>query len=179
VAAAYSAVIGAVVVKDTSLFRAPREVQELRERVTELESQRKQQDQLVMMLTAGTNQADFLKPLKFDERWRDERSQEAVGRLVNYAEFAISKSDYDHAELFYNEASQFQPTVTIPYYEGRLAYRKGDLSGAEEKWLEAVKQDPNGEYPDLRLYLGILYYQMGRVGEAKQYLKYFGEHSKP
>jgi tetratricopeptide (TPR) repeat protein len=160
-------------------IRAPHEVIELRKRVLDLEAQRQQQDQLVATLTARTTQADFLKPLKFDEPWRDERARETVGRLIEYAEFAIAKNDFEHAERFYREANEVQPTVAIPYYEGRLAYRRGDLQRAEAKWLEAIKRDPQRKYPDLRLYLGVLYYQMGRVGEAKQYLKSFGAESGP
>jgi tetratricopeptide (TPR) repeat protein len=160
-------------------FRAPTEVTELRKRVLDLEGQRQQQDELLATLTARTVQSDFLKPLKFEERWRDERARETVGRLIEYAEFAISKNDFEHAERFYNEANQVQPTIAIPYYEGRLAYRRADLQRAETKWLEAIKRDPEHKYPDLRLYLGILYYQMGRVGEAKQYLKSFGGEVAP
>jgi tetratricopeptide (TPR) repeat protein len=160
-------------------FRAPAEVTELRGRVLDLETQRRQQDQILATLTATTVQSDFLKPLKFDEKWRDERARETVGRLIEYAEFAMSKNDFEHAERFYSEANEVQPTVSIPYYEGRLAYRRGNLQRAEAKWLEAIKRDPDRKYPDLRLYLGVLYYQLGRAGEAKQYLKNFGGETAP
>jgi tetratricopeptide (TPR) repeat protein len=160
-------------------FHAVREGTELRKRVLDLETQRQQQDQLIATLTARTTQVDFLKPLKFDERWRDERARETVGRLIEYAEFAIAKNDFEHAERFYREANDVQPTVSIPYYEGRLAYRRGDLQSAEAKWLEAIQRDPERKYPDLRLYLGVLYYQLGRVGEAKRYLKSFGGEPSP
>ncbi|MGH9714225.1 MAG: tetratricopeptide repeat protein [Candidatus Acidiferrales bacterium] len=161
-------------------IRAPHEARELRMRVLDLEMQRRQQDLLLATLTARTPQADYLKPLKFEENWRDEHTRETIGRLVEYAEFALSKNDFEHAERFYTEASEMQPTITIPYYEGRLAYRRGDLQRAEVKWLEAIKRDPEGKYPDLRLYLGILYYQIGRASEAKQYFEYsVGHNAKP
>src|SRR6266446_2471082 len=152
-------------------FRATFEVKQLRTRVLELETERHQQEQLLATLSSRTSQADFLKPLKFEEKWRDEAARQNVSRLVDYAEFAVSKNDYEHAERFYSEADNIQPTVTIPYYEGRLAYRRGDLQLAEAKWLEAIKRDSGNKYPDLRLYLGLLYYQMGRSGEAQQFLK--------
>jgi len=155
-------------------FRAPSQVKELQKRVLDLEAQRQQQDQVIATLTARATQTDFLKPLKFDERWRDDRARETVGRLVEYAEFAIAKNDFEHAGRFYNEANDVQPTVTIPYYQGRLSYRRGDLQRAEAMWLEAIKRDPDRKYPDLRLYLGVLYYQMGRASEAKRYLRSFG-----
>jgi tetratricopeptide (TPR) repeat protein len=158
----------------TEWFRAPSEVKELQKRVLDLEAQRQQQDQVIATLTARATQTDFLKPLKFQERWRDDRARETLSRLVEYAEFAISKNDFEHAERFYNEANDVQPTVTIPYYQGRLAYRRGDLQRAEVMWLEAIKRDPDRKYPDLRLYLGVLYYQMGRFSEAKRYLSSFG-----
>ncbi len=158
-------------------FLALREADELRMRVVELETQRRQQDQLLSTLTERTLQAEFLKPLKFEERWRDERTKQTVSRLVDYAEFAISKNDFERAERFYSEANQAQPTLTIPYYEGRLAYRRGDLQRAETKWLEAIKRDPEQRYPDLRLYLGVLYYQLGRVDEARTYLRIFATGS--
>jgi tetratricopeptide (TPR) repeat protein len=152
---------------------APHEEADLRARVVELEDLRRQQDQLLSTFTSRTTQAEFLKPLKFEERWRDDRARETVGRLVEYAEFAISKNDFEHAERFYSEANEVQPTITIPYYEGRLAYRRGDFQRAETKWLEAIKRDTERKSPDLRLYLGILYYQMGRLDEAKKYLRDF------
>jgi tetratricopeptide (TPR) repeat protein len=163
----------------TAWLRSPAEVPELRKRVLDLEAQRQQQDQLLAALTSTTLESDFLKPLKFDERWRDDRARETVGRLVEYAEFAISKNDFEHAARFYSEADEVQPTLTIPYYEGRLAYRRGNLQRAEAKWLEAIKRDPEDKYPELRLYLGILYYQLGRIAEAKQYLKSFGGQATP
>jgi len=160
-------------------LRAPGEVAELRMRVLDLETQRRQQDQLLSTLAERTSQAEFLKPLKFEETWRDERAKQTVGRLVEYAEFAISKNDFEHAQRFYTEANEVQPTLTVPYYEGRLAYRRGDLQRAETKWLEAIKRDPGRRYPDLRLYLGVLYYQTGRLDEAKAYLgSYAGAEAK-
>jgi tetratricopeptide (TPR) repeat protein len=161
----------------SAFILAPRQALELRNRVLDLEAQRQEQERILSTLTARTTQADFLKPLKFDEKWRDEHARETVGRLVEYAEFALSKNDFEHADRFYTEAGEVQPTITIPYYQGRLAYRRGDLQRAEAKWLEAIKRDPERKYPDLRLYLGVLYYQLGRTAEAKQYLKSFGADS--
>lgn len=161
-------------------IRALSHAKELQARILDLEMQRRQQDEILAALaSAKGSQAEFLKPLKFADEWRDDRSRQEVGRLVDYAEYAMSKNDFDHAERFYQEADRLQPTVTIPYYEGRLAYKRGDLRKAESEWLEAIKRDPEGRYPDLRLYLGILYYQLGRTTEARSYIGYFQIREKP
>jgi tetratricopeptide (TPR) repeat protein len=159
----------------TGIVSWPSRQKELQKRVLDLEEQLHERDQVVATLTTRAGQVEFLKPLKFDERWQDDHSRETVGRLVEYAEFAITKNDFERAEGFYKEANDIQPTITVPYYRGRLAYRQGDLQRAEALWLEAIKRDPDNKYPDLRLYLGVLYYQIGRAREAQHYLRFFDD----
>ena len=158
------------------LIRAPRERRELQTRVLHLEAELQQQRQLVSSLGTRSQDIEFLRPLRFEESWQSEKSQASVSRLLEYAEFALSKNDYETAERFYSDAAAVQPTITVPYYQGRLAYRRGDLQKAETKWLEAIRLDRTNRYPDLRLYVGILYYRLGRVTDAQLYLsQYLGK----
>jgi tetratricopeptide (TPR) repeat protein len=173
-----SAAFGFPIYKD--IHDRSNQAAELQRRVLDLDAQLRQQQQIAAaLLSAKGSQADFLKPLKFRERWGDDRSRAEIDRLVDYGEYAMSKNDFDHAQRFYEEADKVQPTVTVPYYEGRLAYKRGDLQKAESEWLEAIKRDPDNRFPDLRLYLGVLYYQLGRTTEANRFIHAFQSSSEP
>ena len=150
-------------------------MEESQHRIMELERILGQQRELFTVTAGQSSDIAFLKPLRFEEQWVRPEAQAAVGRLLEYAEFALSRNDLEHADRFYQEAAAIQPTIGVAYYQGRLAYRRGDTSRAEAKWREAISRDRSNRYPDLRLYLGVLYYQTGREAEAKRLLgEYLG-----
>lgn len=145
--------------------------QELQGRLLDLSDRLARQQDIIDVQSRRTRQSSFLRKIDFDENWATEKSRLRIMRLLDYAEFALEKEDYRYAERLYQEASEIQQTITVPYYKGRLNYLLGDLEGAEAEWREAIRLDDKGRYPELRLYLAISLYEMDKDNETKKLLK--------
>ena len=144
-----------------------------------LELELQKQRTIAETLTTRLKKASFLRNLEFQEPWKNDQSRAEILRLLDYADFAIQKDDYPRARKLYEEAAQIQDTLSVPYYLGRLCYIQGDLSEAEANWKQVIKVDSTGQYPEIRLYLGITLYEMGREREGKEaFREYLSESTR-
>lgn len=141
------------------------------QRISELQSKVEQQDKIIEVLTKREREYSFLRKLEFQEDWKAEDNRNNVLRILDYADFAIQKQDYSRAEQLYLEADKIQETLTVPYYRGRLAYIQGNLPAAESQWKRVISLDRQGRYPEVRLYLAIALYEIGKGSESKAFLK--------
>lgn len=141
------------------------------EQVKMLQAMLERQQRIADTLTNRVKKDVFIRNLEFHEQWKDEHSRTEILRLMEFADFAVQKDDFLRARRLYEEAAQVQDTLSVPYYLGRLAYIQGDLSEAEASWRQVIKADSELHYPEIRLYLGVTLYEMGREREGKEYLK--------
>jgi len=141
------------------------------QRIRMLESILEKQQQITETLASREKKPSFLRNLEFEEDWKSDHNRTEVLRLLDYADFALQKEDYARAKRMYEEAAQIQQTLTVPYYLGRLAYLQGDLAEAESNWRQVVNADTKNRYPEVRLYLGVALYELGREREAKAAFK--------
>jgi tetratricopeptide (TPR) repeat protein len=144
---------------------------EAEQRIKMLEAILEKQQVITATLTSRENKSSLLRNLEFKENWKTDRNRTETLRLLEYANFALEKEDYPRAKRMYEEAAQIQPTLSVPYYLGRLAYLQGDLSEAESNWRQVVNADTKKQYPEVRLYLGMTLYEMGREREAKDFFR--------
>jgi tetratricopeptide (TPR) repeat protein len=149
------------------------------QQIKALETDLMKQRTIAETLASRVKKASFLRNLEFQETWRNDESRAEILRLLDYADFAIQKDDYSRARKLYEEASQIQDTLSVPYYLGRLSYMQGDLSESEANWRQVIKLDAKAQYPEIRLYLGITLYEMGREREGKEVLRdYLSESAR-
>lgn len=144
---------------------------DLRLRIQRMEMKGERDDAVIDVLRQRMRKVSFLKDLTFDEKWKSDETRTTVLRLLEYAQFALEKSDFSYAKGVYQDAAKVQPTLSVPYYLGRLHYLEGDLVSAESEWTTVIAADPQGKYPDLRLYLGILKYELGKKDESNTLLQ--------
>lgn len=142
-------------------------------RIDELEKRISQQDAVIQILTKRSKSVSFFRDLDFEENWKTDENRDTILRLLEYANFAIQRADYSRAESLYLEASQIQETISVPYYRSRMYYVQGDLQSAELQLRRVIELDKLSKYPDVRLYLGIVLYQMGKEKDGREYLRDF------
>lgn len=156
-------------------IRAPFEAPILRERIRSFQEMEAEKDAIISRLTQSRDGSPLFRQLKFDEAWKNDEAKININRLLEYAAFAISKDDFTHARRLYDDASQIQETISVHYYQGRLAYLEGNLKHTINSWTSAVKLDTDRKYPILRLYLGIVFYEMGDDVGANRFIKEYSE----
>lgn len=161
-----------------TLLQAPQQVEHLQLRTIELQTQLEAQKKVLERLSQTTREPTIFRELQFTEQWKTDQARIQVTRLLEYADFAISKEDYQHAEKLYREAGEIQPTVSVPYYQGRLNYMQGDLEAAKSKWTEAIQADPEMKYPELRFYLGLIHYELNEDDESKELLRLYLQRTR-
>jgi tetratricopeptide (TPR) repeat protein len=151
-------------------LRSPdREIMEAQ--LQSLQQKLDQQDKVIDTLTKRTKESSFIRKLSFEESWKSDDNRANILRILEYADFAIEKEDYRRAESLYLEGDRVQPTLSIPYYLGRLYYIKGDLQGTERQWKKFIAVDSRGKYPEVRLYLAIVLYEMSKQDESKDLMR--------
>lgn len=163
--------------EELSLYlTAPNTIKELEVRLFEQQDKIEREKSIVEILTKRTRESSFLKDIKFIEDWKSPEIRDEILRFLDYANFAIKKQDYKHAERLYMEASELQETLTIPYRLGRIYYIQGDLKGAQSQWMNVISLDKENAYPDMRLYVAIILYEKGQIEQSKNFLRhYLGE----
>lgn len=149
------------------------EVESLKLRLKNTQLELDNNKQLIYELSDKDRRFGFLRKIEIrDEKITGQQKAE-VSRLIEYAEFALGKEDFKYAEQFYNEANNSVETSIGHYYLGRLFYIQGITEKAEIEWMKAIKLDENFRYPELRFFISILLYELGKDKDSKEYLEQY------
>jgi tetratricopeptide (TPR) repeat protein len=149
--------------------------EELQERIIELQTEIERKNSIIDTLNKREDALSLIKTIEFDENWKTEENKESIQRLFEYAAFAIEKEDYQYAEDIYIETLQMQETLSAHYNLGRLYYMKGDLRSTKTEWEYVINLDQAGKYPKVRLYLGIINFELGNEDDGNNYLSEYLE----
>jgi hypothetical protein len=141
----------------------------LEEQLEELRHQRNEQG----VTNSHRERPGFMRDLSFNENWVNDDTKTNVARLLDYAAFAIQKADFRRAERLYAEAETAQTTFVVPYNLARLHYLEGDLKGTAIYLENVIALDTGARYPELRLYLGVVQYELGQTAESRKSLQLF------
>ena len=142
-----------------------------REQLLELKNELRAREQILNTLTKRSRSASFIKDIAFIEKWKSEENKTEVGRLIEYADFAVRKNDPNRAESLYQESLSIQETFSANYELASLYYSEGNLEKAIASWEKFKKLDSENNYPVVGLYLGIAYHELGEEEKSLSNLK--------
>lgn len=152
----------------SDIINAPRRLRELREENSGIRQYVLELEDIISRLDSTRVDSTLFRGLNMSDPYTNDATKNSISRLVEYAEFAISKNDYERAEGLFVEANQIQPTVGVAYQQGRLAYFRGNLKRTVERWQAAISLDSDRLNIELRLYLGIVLHELGRYEDGDQ-----------
>ena len=150
-----------------------------KEQLVELKKELRARDQILNTLTTRSKSASFIKDIKFEEQWASDGNKIEVGRLIEYADFALRKSDPGRAESLYKESLSIQETLSANYELASLYYFEGNLEKAIASWEKFKGIDNGDKYPVVGLYLGIAYHELGEKKKSLSNLKDYVTNAKP
>lgn len=139
--------------------------------MVELENENADLKKLVATLSEARGQPRLFKPITFEETWENNEKKKEVQRILEYADFALSKDDIKRAMVLYEEALTVQETFSAKYALGRLEYLSGNINSCVQHWSQIIEADTEGLYPLLRFYLAVAFHEQGQEKQSREYLQ--------
>lgn len=143
---------------------------DLQERIIQLNEMIKDKNELAIR-----NQYSFMKNMEIRDTLLDKTDKGNIERMIEYADFAIQKKDFEYAEKFYEDANQTYNYSITHYYLGKLYYRQNNIDDAIREFRTAISLDKKEFYPEYRFYLAILLHEINNESESKKYIKNYLE----
>jgi tetratricopeptide (TPR) repeat protein len=150
----------------------------LNARLTEVSRELETQRRIVASLASVSKNASIMKEIQFKEDWNEETKAKAT-RVLDYVNYAYSKSDFDYARRQLSEAPELQGSQTAGYWLARIDFAARDLDGAIAELNKVIAKDRENNYPILRFYAGVLSYELGRQEEMLAFLKAYMSSQNP
>jgi len=92
-------------------------------------------------------------------------------RILEYAQFALDKEDYEYAERFYQDGINSYKSSVANYYLARLYYIQNKLKMSEIELNKAILKDSKNIYPEYNFYLAVINFELDKRTVSKDLLR--------